>query len=202
MGICYIVGAGSFYHGFTPYKEDLVIAADGGYDTLISHGLRCDLVIGDCDSLNTVPSDVECIRHPIEKDETDCFLAFFEGMRRGYRQFEIYGGTGGREDHTQANLALLLYAGQRGCQARLWGEQNVSEIIINEKRCFSLPRGKHFSAFAFGGDAAGVTISGAYYEAKDITLSPAFPLCTSNLSVGKEIFASVKRGALLIMCEI
>ena len=34
MGICYIVGAGDFTSEFSPSDNDLVIAADGGYDHL------------------------------------------------------------------------------------------------------------------------------------------------------------------------
>ena len=60
--ICYIVGAGEFYGEFTPTRDDLVIAADGGYDALISHGYRCDVLIGDLDSISSVPDNIELIK--------------------------------------------------------------------------------------------------------------------------------------------
>ena len=62
MKTCYIVGAGAFYGDFTPDETDLVIAADGGYSTLKSLEIRCDLLIGDMDSIASIPTDVEIIR--------------------------------------------------------------------------------------------------------------------------------------------
>ena len=42
MGICYLVGAGDFPYPFSPSGDDFVIAADGGFDSLKSHGIRCE----------------------------------------------------------------------------------------------------------------------------------------------------------------
>ena len=201
MGVCYIVGAGFFSGMPTPRENDLVIAADGGYDSLISHGITPELLIGDCDSISTLPDGIKLLRFPVEKDDTDSFLAYREGRERGYTEFHIYGGTGGREDHTIANLSLLLYAAKEGCVAHLYGENNTSTVIFSSSASFTLPKDKHLSVFAFGGIANGVTIRGAYYETDNVTLTPEFPLGASNLSLGNEITVSVTDGALLIMCE-
>lgn len=202
MKLCYIVGAGDFYGSFTPGEDDLVIAADGGYDTLRRLGIRCDLLIGDLDSIDTFPEGVELIRHPIRKDLTDMHLCYLEGARRGYEQFRIYGGTGGREDHTFANYSLLLYIRNQGENAVLYGENNHTRVIKNEEIVLRGEEGKHFSAFAFGGEAKGVNISGLEYDAKDLTLSPDFALAVSNIFTKNDAKISVKDGALLIMTEI
>ena len=201
MNICYIVGAGDFPYPFTPDESDLVIAADGGYDSLIRHGIRCDLLIGDLDSIEGAPSGVELLRFPVKKDETDSFLAYYEGKRRGYVEFHIYGGTGGRADHTVANISLLLHAREDGCRAFLFGSHNISTVIKNEAKCFDGAPEKHFSAFAIGGAAEGVTIKGLEYECENATLTESFPLAVSNRFVGKTAEIKVEHGALLIMLE-
>ena len=73
MGICYIVGAGSFKSKFVPGDDDFVIAADGGYDSLIKNEIKCDLLIGDLDSIENIPTDIEILRHPVKKTKRICF---------------------------------------------------------------------------------------------------------------------------------
>ena len=120
MKTCYIVGAGDFTRDFSPDRDDLVICADGGYDALLSRGTRCDLLVGDLDSVKSVPLGVEIIRHKVEKDETDMHLCYLEGRKRGYKNFVILGGTGGRDDHTFANYSLLYYIRKDGGRAELF----------------------------------------------------------------------------------
>ena len=132
MSICYIVGAGEFYGSFKPSEDDLVIAADGGYLTLTKLGIRCDVLIGDMDSLKKIPDGVEILRHRVEKDETDMHLAYLEGRRRGYSEFMLYGGVGGRPDHTFANYCLLSYIKENGGSAKLIDNGYIAYVIKNE----------------------------------------------------------------------
>lgn len=199
MNICYLVGAGDFFGMPSPDPTDLVIAADGGYDSLISHGVRCDLLIGDLDSISERPNGVELLLHPKEKDETDMYLAYLEGVRRGYSHFEVYGGTGGREDHTLANYALLLYAARRGAIMRMHGERSVATVTVGTPVTLKGKPGETFSVFAFGGDASGVTISGAKYEVGGVELKAEFPLGVSNELASDAVSISHTGGALLII---
>ncbi len=202
MGVCYIVGAGSFLRDFSPADDDLVIAADGGYDTLLARGIRCDLLIGDLDSIKEIPSGVKTVRHPIKKDETDMLLSYIEGARRGYTEFLIYGGTGGREDHTFANYSLLLYITEHGHTATLLSDTGAAYMIKNSDITLSGENEKHLSVFPFGSAAYGVTIKGAEYECESITLTPDFPLAVSNRFLLRDVKISVESGALLIMTEL
>ena len=200
-GICYIVGAGEFSHTFSPDADDFVIAADGGYDNLKKANIRCDLLVGDLDSVKNVPKGVETIKHKVEKDETDMHLCYLEGKRRGYDTFKIYGGCGGRDDHTFANYCLLLYIREDGGRAELYSKYGTSTVIKNESASFIRESGKNISVFAFASVARGVSITGLKYETKDVTLSPAFPLGVSNSFTGKEAHVEVQDGALLIILE-
>jgi thiamine pyrophosphokinase len=199
MGICYVVGAGEFYGGFTPNIDDLVIAADGGYDTLCRLGIRCDLLIGDMDSLGIRAAQVESLTFPVEKDETDMHLAYLEGVRRGYTEFRLYGGVGGREDHTFANYSLLLMGKLAGHSLTLVSRDSDVTVIKNETVTITGEVGDGVSVFAFGGAARGVTLRGLKYTAEDITLTPEFALGVSNELAADKCTVCVADGALLIM---
>ena len=201
MGTCYIVGAGVFETPFKKSAGDLIIAADGGYTNLKKYGITPDLLIGDFDSIDEMPEGIERITFPVEKDYTDTALALYEAERRGYREFIILGGTGGREDHTFANYCLLSEARGRGLFAKIISKNNTAFIIKNEKISVKCDTGCHFSAFAFGKDAFGVDITGLYYEAHDLTLVPSSHLTVSNVFKEEAASVSVKDGELLIIVE-
>ncbi len=201
MGVCFIVGAGDFNDPFEPRYDDLVIAADGGYDALKSHGIRCDLLIGDLDSIDEVPADIKTVRHPVEKDETDMHLAFLAGYERGYREFIILGGSGGRADHTFANYCLLYNMELKRCKGVMISEQVHTRIIKNKKVSFYSTAGSSISVFAFDGAAHGVSVRGGKYTAEDVTLESSFPLGVSNSFTGLPIEVEVRDGALLIIWE-
>ena len=189
-----------------PQANDLVIACDKGINNTDNLGITPNIIIGDFDSVSDareMPEGIEVIRHPVEKDETDSYLAYRLGYERGFREFHIFGGTGGREDHTFANYCLLLKAKNEECDAFLYGKNQVSTVIKNEKmRIFGNP-GASFSVFALGAIASGVTLKGAKYEAEKVTLTPDFPLGVSN-SFTDSGYADieVECGALLIMQAI
>ena len=201
MGVCYIVGAGDFETPFIPNKGDLVIAADGGLMHLKKYGIRADLAIGDFDSLGRVPEECERIVFPEKKDFTDTALALLEGEKRGYLEFVILGGTGGRDDHTFANYSLLLEARERGLSVRLVSRNSTAFVIKNEKISVKCDTGAHFSAFAFGQEAHGVTIKGLAYEASDVSLAPSCHLASCNLFDGRTAELEVRDGALLVFVE-
>ena len=201
MSVCYIVGAGEFYGSFTKEEGDLVIAADGGYDTLLRLGIAPDLLIGDMDSIASAAVGVELLRFPVKKDETDTHLAYLEGVKRGYTEFALYGCVGGRDDHTFANYSLLIYAKRQKNKVKLIGKECDAFAIKNESITLSGEVGKHFSAFAFSGEARGVYISGLEYEAENITLTPDFALAVSNRFTESVATVSVDDGELILMTE-
>ena len=202
MKTCYIIGAGDFFGDFNPERDDLVIAADGGYDTLLSLGVECDILLGDMDSLRSDASKKEKILFPVEKDETDMFLAYKEGKKRGYSTFRLYGGVGGRIDHTFANISLLIYGKKAGDCITLVADGYEIFAIKDEKITLSGKRGATFSVFAFDGAAKGVSVRGAKYAAEDITLKPDFPLGVSNSFTDSKCEIEVDKGILIIMREI
>lgn len=198
--ICYVVGAGeNFGLGFQPATRDLVIAADAGLCYLENQGIRADLVIGDFDTLKCVPEHPNTIALSAEKDDTDTFSAVCEGIRGGYTSFHIYCGTGGRIDHTMANLQVLAYLSANNMRGFLFGNGTVITAITNGSLCFGkIPCG-YVSVFSISEKAEGVTLCGLKYELNNATLTNTFPIGVSNEFIGGESSISVSSGTLLIV---
>jgi len=196
---CYIVGAGEFY-GFEekPCAQDCVIAADGGYRVCLENGIAPDHTLGDFDSLGSVPDAPNLHVVPVEKDDTDMMLAARLGLELGHRQFHLYGGTGGRLDHTLANLQTLLFLTRRGAEAWLYDRDARFTVLENGTRVLPAADRGILSVFAVDGPAEKVTIRGGKYPLEDGTLTGDFPLGVSNHFVGGPITVRVERGAVLL----
>ena len=213
---CFVFGAGQ--PPLKPPKiaaRDLVVAADGGYVYTRKAGIRADALIGDFDSLATVPdmekadlierrlpgeknqTDLIVMRLPKEKDQTDLLAALQYGLERGFTRFHIYGGTGGRLDHTLANIQCLGYLAGRGARGYLHDGASVVTAMEGELRLAARRRGL-ISVFALGGAAEGVWLSGLRYELKNARLSCDYPLGVSNEFTGLPVCIKAESGTLLI----
>ncbi len=202
MGICYIVGAGEAPDkGFAPKEDDFVIACDGGYRWCSKQGIRIDLVVGDFDSLGYIPAHPNLIRLTPEKDDTDTKVAVAEGLKRGFDEFTIYGGTGGRVSHTIANIQLLADLAAKGCHAGMIGNHSWYRVICNEEICFDEKMTGYLSVFCLGDTAKGVEESGLKYLLHDATLVKENPVGVSNEFIGQKSRVSVREGMLLLIGE-
>lgn len=200
-GICFIVGAGEFTcRGLKPARGDLLLAADGGYEALHAQGLSPHLVIGDMDSLCfTPPQGMSVLRFPRHKDETDMALAIRLAQGMGFRKFRLYGATGGRQDHFQANLQLLSALARSRYDARIVAPNfTVYAIAAGTLRLRGLHRGQTVSVFCAGDEALGVTLRGLAYEITNARLTGDNPLGVSNQAAGDTAHISVRRGTLLV----
>ena len=197
--VCIVAGAGEYYgHVIAPGPSDCVIAADGGFLRLQEMGVRVDEVIGDFDSLGFQPEHPRVRRLPTEKDDTDMLFALRVGIDRGFREFHLYGGTGGRLDHTLANIQCLLWLAKQGCRGYLYGKSAVFTALYDGEIAFQAREEGIVSVFALGGQANGVTIQGLKYTLNDASLACDYPLGVSNEFIGREARVAVKDGALLV----
>ncbi len=200
MPVCYLVGAGSFTQRDLKRQEgDFIIAADGGFTALSAAGITPDLLVGDFDSLVTVPSDIPVKAFPPEKDLTDMAIALDEGIARGYRIFHVYGASGGRQDHSYANLQLLGGASRKGLTCKMVCPTfNVYAVTNDTLHLPKLQPGKTVSVFSHGSLATGVTLQGLKYPLNDATLTADAPLGISNETTGDTPVITVRQGTLLV----
>ena len=205
MKRCFIYAAGSFF-GLRerPRPGDLQIAADAGLRLCRELGRTPDLVLGDFDSMDVSEAPADALRVPVEKDDTDTGLALREGLRRGCREFFIYGGTGGRRlDHTLANLQSLAFLRENGARGWLYDRDFVYTVIKNET--LTLRREVDWglvSLFALGDRARGVTLTGLQYPLDHAELTCAFPLGVSNHFAEERAAVTVEDGLLLVGQEL
>lgn len=203
--LCYIFGAGErSVCDISLSPEDLVIAADGGFDYLEALGLRADYVLGDFDSVLSYELPSDCIRYPKEKDDTDMMLAVKLGLEKGYTEFVIYGGLGGRLDHTLANIQVLTYLSRHGAEGTLYTSGYAIRVVSDGTISFGkdLPEntpGNLCSVFSLSDTCSSVTIHGLQYETDNITLTNAFPLGISNEFTGKKAYIHVEKGTIAVL---
>ncbi len=198
--ICYLVGAGEVSPLPDMRENDLLIAVDGGLHACLAQGKRPHLLVGDLDSLGAAPpSEIPVLRFPVKKDETDTYLAYLEGVRRGYLHFEIFGGLGGRADHTVANLQLLRRIAGEGRSAALVSANARMLAFSDGGTVLSTRAGQSLGVFALSEVCEGVTIEGAAYPLKNGTLKNDFPLGVSNTALGDFVSVSVEKGSLLVV---
>lgn len=200
MAVCYVVGAGDC--PLLPIKketDDIIIAVDGGVNYLESSGFVPDIIIGDFDSLGSVPEGNNVIRLKPEKDVTDMFAAIETGVSHGFNEFEIFGATGGRLDHTLANIQLAASLAQKGIKHLIHGDGYRIVALENGEVAFDESNSGYISVFAHSDVCSGVSIEGLKYELKDASLTNNFTLGVSNEFTGKKSKISVKNGTLVII---
>lgn len=197
--ICYIICAmPPCGERFQKKPNDLVIAADAGMRYASDYGLMPDLAVGDFDSLGSEPLNIETIRHPVEKDDSDLMLAVKIGLERGHRLFCILGAVGGRADHAFAVYQTLGYLDANGAVGYLYGE-GMAVTLMNAGE-IKLPAAgdRLLSVFALGGKAAGVSLGGVQYTLNEATLTPAFPVGLSNVITDECATVRLGQGKLLL----
>ena len=201
-------------------SDDYVVCADGGYGVCRAAGIKPKAVIGDFDSISAEQAEeaaalgIECVRFPSEKDDTDTLLCVRHGLSKGFKRFLIIGGIGGDLAHTMANLQVLSFLMDMGCEAevvtadeRLFMADGEGLPLRGEARqavpaVFSGCPGAKFSVFSYAERSSGVCIKNAKYHLDDAVLTHSYPVGASNEFVDAEpVTASVRHGRLLIIAD-
>lgn len=198
-----ILGAADI-ENYAPVKkklqsDDFIVCADGGQKHLDPLGVKPSLFLGDFDSSEKPQTDIETLIYPVEKDDTDTLIAVKEGIKRGCKNFLILGGTGGRLDHTFANIQTLLYAEKHGASAALADDRNFAFILKNDTAFVEKNEGEKVSVFAFDSAVSGVSLEGFKYKFSNGSLFSHFPLGVSNEITAPQGKITVKKGTLLVI---
>lgn len=194
MRRCVIFGAAPTVLRPSVSSQDYVIAADGGKAQL--GDIVPNLVIGDFDSLGYVPEGEHVVRLPVRKADTDMLGALRAGLKAGCDRFVIYGGLGGRMDHSIANIQCLHWLATQGSRGVLVGdEQSMLVLKGGDMLRFDATSAGILSLFSLDG-LAKVVLRDLDYP-YDGVFSSTYPMGISNAFVGKEASIFLQEGYLL-----
>jgi thiamine pyrophosphokinase len=183
-------------------QADIVIAADGGAEVAIAHGVRPQVVMGDMDSLPHATLDtlkrqgVEIRQFPARKDETDLELALLEAVERGASDIVIVGALGGRLDHTLGNIYLLTMPTLKRRHVRMLGD-GVEVFVIWDEADVSGSPGDLVSLIPLTPEVSGIETDGLEYPLRGESLLMGPGRGISNALVGDTAHVSMGQGLLL-----
>ena len=185
-----------------PTAEDIVIAADSGYNNAKALGVKPSVLLGDFDSLDTsAVEDVsaEILSVPAEKDFTDTQMAIDIALKRGATEIIIIGGLSGRLDHTLSNLAILEDLHAKKIRAIINDGYNRVRYLKDDSIIIFKSDYKYISLIAKCKKVKGVTVEGCKYELKGATLTDKYQYAVSNEILKNCAFIAAKNGALFII---
>lgn len=201
MNSCYIICGGPESCSKVKIPDNAyVICADSGYDKALSAGIKPDLLIGDFDSVKSrLPDDIDVVKSPSHKDDTDTLLAVRTALEKGFDEIILAGACGGRTDHTLANIATLLFIREQGAKAYAVGDESNVYILSNESLRLKSDITRYLSVFAVS-DEAVVSISGCAYPLDRYLMKRSFPIGVSNEFIeGKEAVITCESGLVAVL---
>jgi len=174
--------------------NEFVIGVDQGCTIAYNANIDIDLALGDFDSidkesLNPIKLQDNVVTYPVRKNYTDSYIAIQEALKMNPSEIIIYGGIGGRLDHTFANIKLM--------------QLGSITMINNQTKVYMLDPGKYviennydYVSFFALEDISGLTLTGFSYDLDNYQLTEEDPLCISNQGSGE---VSFNEGLLLVI---
>lgn len=199
-----IVGNGkpplkSFITKLKSFGYDFIIAADGGYNSLVKLNLQPNVVIGDFDSIifnkekkNASTKFIKLSR----QNDTDMEKAVKFAVKNKFEKIILLAATGMRIDHTLGNLAIpLKYAGE--IEIAILSNYSFLQII-HGRTSFASQKGETISFIAFDKNVT-FTSHGLKYEMNNLNLSFGYKESISNESRGQKFEIKVEGGFAMMI---
>ena len=207
-----LVGGGPINYPFLrrelAKEHDLLIAVDGGGRILHELGQLPDLVLGDYDSLAPSAQEyftgqgVRLLTAEQDQDRTDLEIGLELAAEQALAELLVFGGLGGRLDHTLANLSLMYKAKLNQTNMLLVGpEQLVTMLAPGEQVVITPFAGGHFSLIPYSSPLSGVKVTGARYPLHAATIALGSTLGIHNEFLTAPVEVSLQSGYLLLVIE-
>ncbi|GGE65877.1 thiamine diphosphokinase [Priestia taiwanensis] len=171
------------------FQEENVIwvGADRGVYYLLEQGIVPHEAFGDFDSVTEEELSFiqEKITHvhifPSQKDETDLEIAISWALEQQPTNIKLFGVTGGRFDHTLANMQLLVKGIEQKVLMEILDRQN--RICMKEAGEYSVQKEEEYpylSFVPFTKEVTGIFLRGFKYSLTNASIQWGSTLCISN----------------------
>jgi thiamine pyrophosphokinase len=187
--------------------QDFLIASDGGLKHMDKIDIIPNLIVGDLDSLQKEilvkykKMGVEIQKFNPKKDLTDTEIAINYAITNKYSEIVIFGGLGGRLDHSLGNIQLLYKCLKNNVKATLINDFEVV-ILINDNIIINKDVGSVVSLIPFSDTVKGINTKGLEYELINGTLNCGETRGISNIIKNDVVEINIKEGVLTIIYPI
>lgn len=191
---------GEYYYG--DIEGDIVVCCDGGFDK----SDRCDVLIGDMDSIRSLVAEkelnakgIEVVNLDRDKDFTDGEAGLKYLIEKGVKDILIYGLDGGRLDHIIGNIGLMSFALENGANSVVARCNNFKAYMLDKPAEINVEIGTTISISPFTDYVHIIKTKGLKYAINDGVLKKNSSLSYSNLSTEKVVAIGVERGQCLVI---
>ncbi len=185
-------------------EADWIVCCDGAARYAAAASLRCDLLIGDFDSLGGIDQaqayaerlGAKVERFPAIKDKTDSEIAADAAIAAGCNLITFLGALGGRFDMALANVEMLCLLRRRGVDAVVRDEQNDIHATCTHLFLYGSP-GDTVSFLPLGVNCVIRCTDGLAYPLYDYEMSLGESRCVSNVMTEERAYVEIAQGWVL-----
>lgn len=177
---------------FAEYK--IICATDGAYQFLKEHQITPNFVSGDFDSLANIPDEIKVIETQ-DQDFTDFDKALQILFKKGFTQVDVYGASGGEQDHFLGNLHTAIVWKSK---LKITFYDNYGVYFLGEKKTkIENCLGKTISLVPFF-EVRNIITKGLQYSLQNETLQFTKRIGTRNKAIENTVAITFKSGDLFI----
>ncbi len=179
-------------------RYDAIYCVDGAYKYLKEFNTVPDLIIGDFDSIESLPEEIENIHTP-DQNFTDFEKALKIIIKHGFTHVDVFAANGLEQDHFLGNMTTALKY-KKKLTIKFYDDRQ-SYYFINKKTKLTDVKGKIISLFPFP-KAKKVNSTALKYPLENLDLNMMKNrIGTRNQALNDTITIEFKKGNILLFLE-
>lgn len=187
-----------------PKHYDLIACTDGAFHYLKSMGFpldKLDFISGDFDSHSGSDEDMYQDKFilTLDQDKTDFHKALEIILEKGFSEVDVFGGSGGEQDHFLGNLTVA-YAFKDRMKIKFYDEFSEYYFIPNYFKLKGV-KNKMISLYPFP-SVNNITTKGLNWPLTKDSLSIISRIGTRNFAIEDEVSIEYESGDVLFFVGI